>query len=429
MKKLKEYIESYGKKNLIIRLLSIVITIVLASLILIIFSDTKYYKNDYNIDMTETHGNFSKLVKSKVISIDDIYYPDKSEGKSYTVCITFTAELLKGDNKGERVSVKQYLNDYTSHFYNQVKKGQKVYITEEKTSENDEPTYYFAGDSLSYDHITGIVILASILALSLILVSRTKGVLTIISLALTIVVAILIFLPGILNGKNIYLLTIFLCVYVISVTFVLVAGFNKKCLCAGIGCMSGLLLSGLLAVITLRIINATGHFAQEDVSEVTILFQTMYNVDIVIDLKGLIFASTIIGALGAVMDVSLSLSSALKEVYDNSDDHSFIKTIKSGFVIGKDMIGTMTNTLILAYLASDMAFILYLMIAHSDPFILQSEYIAVAIAQALVGSIAMVLTIPLTSAICALIYNKKRKKEENIEIELKEEIDEKIQID
>ena len=109
------------------------------------------------------------------------------------------------------------------------------------------------------------------------------------------------------------------------------------------------------------------------------------------------------------MDVSLSLSSALKEVYDNSENHSLLGTIKSGFVIGKDMIGTMVNTLILAYVASDLAFLLCIMAEHSNEFIMQSEYIAVAIAQALVGSIAMVITIPLTSMICAMVYNKKNK--------------------
>ena len=78
------------------------------------------------------------------------------------------------------------------------------------------------------------------------------------------------------------------------------------------------------------------------------------------------------------------------------------------------MIGTMVNTLILAYLASDTGFILYMMVHHSNSFILRSEYIAVAIAQALVGSIAMVLTIPLTSIICAFVYNKNNKKGEEI---------------
>ena len=117
------------------------------------------------------------------------------------------------------------------------------------------------------------------------------------------------------------------------------------------------------------------------------------------------------------MDVSLSLSSALKEVYDHSKETSLANTIKSGFTIGKDMIGTMVNTLILAYVASDLTFILWMMEHRSNGFIFQSEYIAVAIAQALVGAIAMVLTIPLTSIICAFVYNKKNMNKELLEEE------------
>ena len=405
----KEEINNYGKVNLIKRLITIFVTLVLAILFIVIFGKTTYYKNEYTIIMNETYGTYGKLVKAKVLSIEEIYYPTEEDRVDYTIRITFTAEIIKGENKGEVVEVKQYLNDYTSHFYNQVKDGKRIYIAEEKTSENGDATYYFAGDSISYNHWGGIIALAVVLIILLLIISKSKGLLTILSLGLTILVIIFVLLPSIINGINIYLLVLICAIYVIAVTFILVVGINKKCLCASIGCFSGLVLSGGLALLTLKIINATGYYVQENAEDVIMLFQTSYNADIILDLKGLVFASTIIGALGAVMDVSLSLSSALKEVYDNSRQTSLINTIKSGFNIGKDMIGTMVNTLILAYIASDLTFILWMMEHRSNGFIMQSEYIAVAIAQALVGAIAMVLTIPLTSIICAFVYNKKNK--------------------
>ena len=405
----KEEINNYGKVNLIKRLITIFVTLVLAILFIIIFGKTTYYKNEYTIIMKETYGTYGKLVKAKVVSIDEIYYPTEEDRADYTIRITFRAKLLKGDKKGEIVEAKQYLNDYTSHFYKQVKDKQIVYITEENNNADGVPTYYFAGDSISYDHWGGIIALASILVVLLLIISKSKGLLTVLSLGLTALVIVFVLLPSIINGINIYLLVLICAVYVIAVTFILVVGINKKCLCASLGCFSGLLLSGGLALLTLRIINATGYYVQEDVEDVVMLFQSSYLEGITIDLKGLVFASTIIGALGAVMDVSLSLSSALKEVYDNSRQTSLVNTIKSGFTIGKDMIGTMVNTLILAYIASDLTFVLWLMEHRSNGFIMQSEYIAVAIAQALVGAIAMVLTIPLTSIICAFVYNRNKK--------------------
>ena len=343
-----------------------------------------------------------------------LFEPNNSEennnsGIAYTVHIVYKAVVLEGDNKGKECVVHQYLNDYTEGYTNKVKGNKVVYAALQETV-TDELSYLFNGDSLSFDHMGGLIALAVILIILLLVISKTKGFLTIISLILSLLSVLYIFLPRLINGNNIYLLTIFVCIFTIVVTYLLVVGVNKKCLCAVLGCFAGLMLSGALSFITMYMIDATGHFSNEAVSDdITLLYQTLYNVDIHIDLKGIIFASTLIGALGAVMDVSLSLSSSLKEVYDNAKENSVLSTIKSGFNIGKDMIGTMVNTLILAYIASDLAFILYIMVHHSTEFILRSEFIAIAVAQALVGSIAMVLTIPLTSLICALIYNKKNK--------------------
>ncbi len=404
----KEELKIYGKKNLIIRLITIVSTIVFASLIIILLTNNNYYKNKYNIDYTEIV--FNRLEKAKVLEIIS-EEENTNSSIAYNYHITYKALMQSGEDEGKEVIVHQYLNDYTSNYTNTVKSKQIIYVSKQASS-GDTISYLFNGDSMSFDHKAGLIILSVILIILLLIVSKTKGLLTIISLALTILVVLFVFLPRILIGNNIYLLTIFTCVFIVVVTYLIVVGANKKGLCASIACILGLLLSGLLSIIAMSLLSVTGHYANEDISEITLLFQSLYNVDIKINLKGIIFASTLIGALGAVMDVSLSLSSSLKEVYDNAKETSMLKTIKSGFVIGKDMIGTMVNTLILAYLASDMGFILYMMVHHSNAFILRSEYIAVAIAQALVGSIAMILTIPLTSIICALVYNKKTKKGE-----------------
>lgn len=408
----KEELKAYGKKNLIIRCITIFSTIIIASLIIILLANNNYYKNKYNIDYTEIV--FNKLEKAKVLEI--ISEDDNPASPAYDYHITYKALMLSGEDEGKEVIVNQYMNDYTANYTKTVKKGSIIYVGKQASS-GDTISYLFNGDSISFDHKAGIIILSIVLILLLLIVSKTKGLLTIISLALTILVVLFVFLPRIIIGNNIYLLTIFTCVFIVVVTYLIVVGANKKGLCASLACIAGLLLSGLLSIIAMSLLHVTGHYANEDVSEITLLFQSLYNVDIVIDLKAIIFASTLIGALGAVMDVSLSLSSSLKEVYDNAKETSVLNTIKSGFVIGKDMIGTMVNTLILAYLASDTGFILYMMVHHSNSFILRSEYIAVAIAQALVGSIAMVLTIPLTSIICAFVYNKNNKKGEEIDEE------------
>ena len=417
MKYIKNYfknkiqeIKSLDKKQLIIRICTIVFTIIIASLVLLIANKSTYYKNENYIYYSETE--FRQTKKAKVKEVISIEEPSEDESVSYTIHITYKCEILEGDHKGEEHIVHQYLNNYTSNFTNTVDKGDVIYVVEQQRSD-DEISYIFNGNSIGFDHYSGILVLAIILIVLLLIISKSQGLLTIVSLTLSILSIIYVFLPRIINGENIYLLTIFVCVFTIVVTYLIVVGINKKGICATLGCLAGLLLSGLLSIFAMDLLHVTGHYANEDISDITMLLQSLYNVNIKINLKALIFASTLIGALGAVMDVSLSLASSLKEVYDNAKEVSVINTIKSGFVIGKDMIGTMVNTLILAYVASDLAFITFVMVNHSNEFIFRSEYIAVAIAQALVGSIAMVLTIPLTSLICAFIYNKNNKTKNN----------------
>ncbi|MBP5407536.1 MAG: YibE/F family protein [Bacilli bacterium] len=418
MKYIKNYfknkiqeIKSLDKKQLIIRICTIVSTIIIASLILLMLYKNTYYKNDNYIYHVEL--NFRDTKKAKVLEIIDKEEPSEDERVSYTLHITYKCEILEGNHKGEEHIVHQYLNDYTSLYTNTVDKGVIIYVAEQQRSDN-EVSYIFNGDSISFDHYSGILVLAIILVVLLLIISKSQGLLTIISLTFSILSILYVFLPRIIAGESIYLLTAFVCVFTVVVTYLIVVGINKKGICATLGCLAGLLLSGLLSIIAMNLLHVTGHYSSEEINDISMLLQSLYNVDIKINLKALIFASTLIGALGAVMDVSLSLASSLKEVYDNAKEVSIINTIKSGFVIGKDMIGTMVNTLILAYVASDLSFILFIMVNHSNEFIFRSEYIAVAIAQALVGSIAMVLTIPLTSLICALIYNKKNNKEINI---------------
>ena len=101
------------------------------------------------------------------------------------------------------------------------------------------------------------------------------------------------------------------------------------------------------------------------------------------------------------------LPTKLLEVYNNSEKHSLSRTIKSGFNIGRDMLGTMSNTLVLAYLSTSMMTILYYVSHFYVESIFRKEFFALAITQALIGCIGILITIPLTSLICALLYNKK----------------------
>lgn len=210
----------------------------------------------------------------------------------------------------------------------------------------------------------------------------------------------MVFVPSILKGNNIYLSSIVVSVYIIFMSLLIINGANKKTLCAIVGNLGGLLIAGLLALFISNILNLTGLIDDDS------MFLLMVNTETPIDLKAILWAGIVIGSLGAVMDVSMSIASALNELAENMDERNFKSMLKSGFNIGQDAIGTMTNTLILAYIGSSLSVVLLLMVNYKDFLLLFNlEMIVFEIIQAIIGSMGILFAIPITSIFAAYVYN------------------------
>jgi len=122
-----------------------------------------------------------------------------------------------------------------------------------------------------------------------------------------------------------------------------------------------------------------------------------------------------VGSLGAVMDVAMDISSALYEIREHMERVSFHKFVRSGITIGRDIMGTMSNTLVLAYVGSSLSTVLLLTTyVTSMDELLNREIIIVELMQALIGSTAILLTIPLTAIVCGLIYSGKHERKPRI---------------
>ena len=123
---------------------------------------------------------------------------------------------------------------------------------------------------------------------------------------------------------------------------------------------------------------------------------------------GLLAAGVIISALGAVMDVAMSMSSALSEVRTADPTMGPKALFRSGMNIGRDMVGTMTNTLILAFLGSGLVLILYLYsLGLSRNMLMSSAYLSWELIGGISSSIGVILSVPITAAICAAAYGRK----------------------
>lgn len=341
----------------------------------------------------------ARIIEIKSIDTDE--YSLGEETSMSTTTVNFKAEILSGEYKGKIVSGIQNIDNFSPYVTKQIEEGDKVLLTHDEGDNIDISRDWIYSEMLRTDKL--IILMVAFLLLIL-LFGGKKGVNTIVSLGFTCLAIFGVFVPSVLAGANIYITSVIICLYTIIMTLVIVNGCDKKTLSAIIGCFSGVLLAGVITLIMNKILHLTG------VLDETSIHITLLDTEKPIDLLGIIFGSIIIGAMGAVMDVSMSISSSLYELSKKVENADFYMLIGSGFTIGRDIMGTMANTLVLAYIGSSLSSVLLLIIYNPNVLSLMNrEMVVVEILQALVGSIGILFTIPFTSFIAAFLYSKKSK--------------------
>jgi len=304
--------------------------------------------------------------------------------------IGLIAEITTRHRRGEQVSISYSATVTPDSTGERIRVGNRIFLIA-------HPTHGFI--FFDFMRLHNIVIMGVVFLGLILIFGRTKGLNAIITLGLTCVAIFFVFIPAILAGYSVLFAVFLLGAYVIVFTLLLVIGANKKSLAAMVGCLGGLIVSGTLMLFISRLTALTG--AQDADLRQLFLFPIPINpVDV-------IFAGVIIGAVGAIMDVAMSISSAMWEIRIAGEGTDVSALFRAGINIGKDIMGTMLNTLILAYIGSSLAMIL---VSTGDSRsliqLLNSEIIATEILRALVGSFGMLSTIPLTAAVSAWLYKK-----------------------
>lgn len=373
---------------------SVVFAITVIACVLVLILGAKYVNSFEKI-----HGNGGgEGIKAEVTRIvtrlsaaQDLEGFQKGDG----VNIIFEAKLLSGSNEGKTVKSVQSWDPHSIVPIKEVEVGDKVLLLKNAVSDSNYNLIF--ADYIRFDGLFWFILAFFGL---LILFGQSKGVRTITSLLLTFGAIFGVFLPSVLAGKNVYVWAIGISSYIIVMTMVVAIGYSRKSFCAGLGCVAGSVFCGFLVKFANKALMLSGLGSDEAAFLVEVAG------DKTIDLNGIIFAAIIIGAVGAIMDVSMSISSSLYELKEKSPNLSSKEILYSGFSIGKDIMGTMANTLILAYIGSSLTMTL-LMMAYNDnlTLLLNKETLIVEILQAVAGSIAILITIPLTSIICAVVYS------------------------
>ncbi len=341
-------------------------------------------------------------VKMKVLEVLDSAYEQTlfnqdAETRGENI-ILFAGQILSGYRKGSVVTAVQRVDKMYAIELRPVQEGQTV-IVYDNPDPNIDVEFMFA----EFHRSTILWVLAIIFCIILVLFGRSKGLNTLISLVFTIGSIFWVYIPIILANGNIYLWSLITCAYIIFMTLFIVSGYTKKSIAAIIGCFVGVTISGSLVIFADNFLHMTGLVNEDS------MYLLMLNMDEPVDIKAIIFGSIIIGAVGAIMDVSMSISSALAELKEQAPNLTRKQLISSGFVIGRDILGTMANTLILAYIGSSLSVTLLLFAYNSSTLLLfNTEMIIVELLQAIAGSFGILLTIPITSIICGFLYSKEK---------------------
>lgn len=310
-------------------------------------------------------------------------------------------EILSGEKKGKEYTARyDIMSSENSKFkFDKLKVGDKVYLT---IDENHEETMVYVS---GVQRQNSLLILGIIFLLAILILGRMQGVKTIISLFVTVGMIFYWALPKIVNGSSPILVTLVVCAVTTIVTYLLISGFTKKTLASSIGTVGGVLVAGLIAIIFSNISRLSG-FNEES------MYLPFLPQGINFDLIEILISGILIGALGACMDVSISIASAIKEIKTESPKIDTKGLFKSGMNIGKDVMGTMTNTLILAYVGSSITLlILYMGYNMGVTEIVNIEAITEAIIRSLAGSLGLIAVIPITALISSLLYGKENLEE------------------
>lgn len=344
------------------------------------------------ITVANYESELNEQVFATVTKIDSVT-PDPTDSNTSTV--KFTCVITSGKDKGAAVQATQYAYKKTATMPPQVSVNDKVVLG--KLTSGNTTEYAFE----NYDRMEQILLLSLVFVGLIIVFGGKKGVKTVLSLVLTCLAIFFVFIPCIMAGFNIYLSTVVICFYIIVISYAFTGGINLKSLAAALGCSGGVAFSGLIYIVMEKMMKLTGYYNDQT----SLIMQTF--VQCPIDLKAIVFAMVTVGALGATMDVAMSIASSLEELQESKNDFKKYDMMKSGFNIGKDIMGTMTNTLILAYLGSSLVTVLIYAASHYPILqLLNKEEISIEILQSLIGSLGMLFTIPCTTVISACLVRR-----------------------
>lgn len=372
------------QKNNIIKFGCTALAVILLVVMAIIFN-----VNDKTVLLENEGRNFEKAEVTQILK-DNVTKNGNKVGNQ-----TVLLKILTGDYKGKEVeaeSSSSYL--YGTH----CKQGETVVaIVSESKGEITASVYCNNRSPM-------IWLMVAIFIIIVVLVGGKKGVSSILALLFTMACIFFVFLPMIYRGFSPILSAIIVIAFTTIVTMCFIDGISKKSVSAMIGTIFGVIIAGVFALIFGKVTSISGY----NVSDIENLVYVGEMTDI--QIGQLLFAGILIASLGAVMDVGMSISSTLCEIKEKNPSLTMKELFLSGMNVGRDMMGTMTNTLILAFTGGSINTLVFIYAYNYQYLQIMNMYsVGIEIMQGLSASLGVILAVPFTSLITSILISGKSK--------------------
>ncbi|MGF1684749.1 YibE/F family protein [Photobacterium minamisatsumaniensis] len=301
-------------------------------------------------------------------------------------------ELLDGDEQGKQVEVENQLSRLHNVY---VQEGDRFIML---IREQAGRTIYWP---FNHDRSSAVYWMIGVIVALTVLLAGIQGVNSVVSLYFTGALLVGVLIPALFAGMNPVLVTIGLMAIKIIVNFLLVAGYNKKSLVAMLGTLAGVIVAGVMAQIFGEMAQLNGLYLDKGEDLLYLGGQGQ------IQVRWLLFVAIMISALGAVMDVAISMVSSYHELREASPEQSEKDRLLATVRIGRDILGTMTNTLVLAFVGSALTTIMMVW-GFQMPLMqfMNIPALSLAMIHGLAGSIGLIMTVPLTVVIASVIYQR-----------------------
>lgn len=334
------------------------------------------------LEAQEVFNELRAIVKAEVVSVDAAREERIMGTEASTTVQTITVELTDGEEVGRRVT---FDNDLIV-----LEPRDKIYVTQIVDINGDE--YFYLQDVSRHGHL---LMLGFLFVALLVWFARWQGVRALASLALSLAAIVGVLVPAMLAGYNPVLVSLIVAGLILALALFGTHGINAISTIAFLGTMAAVLCTGVLAFVFVDSMRLTG-FGSD--ASVALNFATEGQ----LDFAGLLLGAIIIGMLGVLDDVSITQASVVRQLRSANKSFGIYELYQRAIVVGKDHVSSLVNTLAFAYVGAALPLVLLFATSEASVLVtLNREIVAAELVRILVGSIGLILAVPLTTAAAA----------------------------